>query len=315
LSVSTEGSGGCFFPCTNAGSDDLCRELLGNASDIFYEMDLDLTEYGAFNLIRILYHNETWFKDGFSQNSQHSIRHHIDKKFTDSSTVKFYFMDNVDEEKIVIVKSRIRKLYNKGNSPVHINDTHEQTMDISNIVLYENGLDWLNYAKPIYYKRFESLLNVYKQKLGVYSSVSRDYVIDGSAPLALYGLRDVADLDYLTVRPDDGFFKDDLISNHEHDLDNHAHSLELLTFDPLANFNFLGIKFISLDSLRKMKSKRGEVKDYRDIELIDGCYNKRSLSLIAILKSLFIYLRYISYRLKVSISYRISLLRKLFFKR
>ena len=97
-----------------------------------------------------------------------------------------------------------------------------------------------------------------------------EYAIAGSSPLSIYGLREGEDLDYLHLNPTKIEDPQDLIHSHnEYGLNLYQPSYDEIILNPDFHFYSMGVKFVSLDIIRRMKTKRNEPKDIRDIELIN----------------------------------------------
>lgn len=118
-----------------------------------------------------------------------------------------------------------------------------------------------------------------------------DFVVVGSGALAIRGIRETKDLDVIVTNK----LWNDLLAKYESEVEN---GVERIKFD--SNIEILnpaqsifgnskiipiekifqradmidGIKFISLNHLKKIKLKLGREKDFKDIELIDKYLNK-----------------------------------------
>src|SRR5690606_8063505 len=93
--------------------------------------------------------------------------------------------------------------------------------------------------------------------------------IDGSAIMALYGIRDCHDLDILHRNEYNNLFMtDSTISSHNHELKYHHFHMENILFNPQNHFWYKGVKFVSLPVLYATKRKRNEEKDRADCERI-----------------------------------------------
>jgi hypothetical protein len=90
----------------------------------------------------------------------------------------------------------------------------------------------------------------------------------GSGVLSIYGLRDARDLD-IVIAPEhiEAAAKHGVESNNAH-WESHGFEIRQLLYDPRNYFCFNGIKFLSVDPLIKLKTKRGEEKDFVDLSLI-----------------------------------------------
>jgi hypothetical protein len=86
----------------------------------------------------------------------------------------------------------------------------------------------------------------------------------------MYGLRECNDLDYLHFG-DKVSTNNNLISSHnEYGIGRYHTHKDNIIFDPRNHFWYDGIKFASLDVVRKLKSKRNEPKDVVDVKLIES---------------------------------------------
>ena len=103
------------------------------------------------------------------------------------------------------------------------------------------------------------------------------FCVDGSSTLAIYGIREPRDLDYVhygETEINSGYKE---IGNHNSELKFHAISKDELIFNPENHFIINGYKFISIQCLQRMKENRGEVKDKDDIKRINDFLSKRTV--------------------------------------
>jgi hypothetical protein len=140
-------------------------------------------------------------------------------------------------------KWNIRKDLGRGNDSLHINDTHEQTMQLAQALFNDNGIHFLNHAHPRTYAH----AHVRAHAHGV--------SIDSGGVLEAYGLRPASDID---------FVDEDL------HLEFHGVPLQTLLEDPHNFFWSAGVKYASISAVRRMKQNRGEEKDKRDLALMEG---------------------------------------------
>jgi len=97
----------------------------------------------------------------------------------------------------------------------------------------------------------------------------KDFVIDTSMVLALYGLRAAKDIDLLCNYNN---LKDmpSGISLHDDELQYHQLQKSELIYNPNFYFYFNGLKFISFDRIFSMKIKRNEPKDIYDCKMMEA---------------------------------------------
>ncbi|MGN7613613.1 FkbM family methyltransferase [Magnetococcales bacterium HHB-1] len=249
--------------------------LLESCGRCFYERALHFTRQGRVNLIRLLYQGEAWLGDGKEETS--GLQQHLYNRFKGDHPVRFFFFECADLEKSLRVKKQIRDHFKMGNDSIHINDTYEESVRISESLLNQNGVHLLNHGQSGQTENFDHLFVLFKQWLQEQKLDRERFCIDGSSAMAVYGLRDAADIDYLSHGYETESCPYQYINCHNSELGFHERSLDQLIFDPANYFYFEGIKFISLKTLRHMKARRGEFKDQKDVQDIDHVDLEKSL--------------------------------------
>lgn len=244
---------------------------------ISYDKSISLNRNGLFNLVRQLYKGEKW--GGSASNNYSGFKNKTDLCFKEGNLTRIFLVDFYEniEKSAVQCKKSIRSLFNIGNHSIHITDKADETIRIGQIVLNKNSIHFLNYSNiDSNYERFNKLLFEYK-KLVESKNDAEEYCVSGSSVLALYGLRDAYDLDYLH----DGSSlesKNKFISSHNYYSKNNyiIHKDDIL-FNPDNHFYYDGIKFASLDVILGIKEKRKEKKDLIDIALIKKLSEKNKI--------------------------------------
>jgi hypothetical protein len=99
-----------------------------------------------------------------------------------------------------------------------------------------------------------------------------DFVIDGSTILSIYGIRESNDIDYLSRKLLPKELSTKGLDSHDNQIEYHGKTKEELIYDPQNFFFFMGLKFISLRQVLKMKRIRGNRKDLRDCDNIDAFF-------------------------------------------
>lgn len=255
------------FPIAKGKSREV-QSILKEYGQVAYEKQVVFSEIGRHNLIRQLYRNEAWLgKDGEITSG---LRHHVEKRFVNNLPVTFYFLVSRDVATLKEAKSRIRALFDLQNDSIHINDTYEETLRIAEQVLTPNSLHFFNHAQPWLSPKFSGMFKEYQQEVKHQGLDKDSLCIDSGSVLAVYGLRDTNDLDYMHF---DGMLSrgfNSNISDHNAELTHHIAPLGDLLFDPRNYFYYDSMKFLSLQALRGMKERRNEAKDIKDVLLIDS---------------------------------------------
>ena len=85
----------------------------------------------------------------------------------------------------------------------------------------------------------------------------------------MYGLREGKDLDYLHFSPHIIQGHQDVSSHNEYGVERYSKHKDDIIFNPENHFYYGNLKVASLEIVKALKEKRGEEKDYIDINLIN----------------------------------------------
>ncbi len=253
------------FPSAQ-GKNNEVRSILQEIGAIVYEKHVSLNRQGALHLIREIYASERWL--GNWSNDFAGAPGKMEPCFQREGPVRVFVFEADDPAKVKYAKERIRNLFQIGNHSVHINDTHQETIFLAQLFLNDNSVHWLNRARPRFFERFEKHLALYRQMLADQRLNPEHFCVDGSAILAAYGLRDAQDLDFLHFGCDNLRTGNPDLSSHNSEIHHHVTTRDDIIFNPENHFYLRGLKFGSLDIIRKLKEKRWEGKDRHDVAAI-----------------------------------------------
>jgi hypothetical protein len=263
------------------------REILDSAGKIFYEKDISFTKTGQVRLMRQVYAREKWlgnWMDGFV-----GARRKAGWCFTSDEPVKVYVIkSNVDA--MLNAKLRVRDLFQVENNSMHSTDTHEECLRLAQQLFNDNSINFLNHASATRCKTYEMLIAEFKAWMSENNLDPELFCIDGSAVMSAYGIRDARDLDYIHYGNELINCDRPGIGNHNTELRFHPVSKDNIIFDPKNHFYYDGIKYVALPIIREMKMTRSEIKDQKDVELIDnylaGKQKPFSLNILSILRQI-----------------------------
>lgn len=254
--------------------------------NIFYKKDIYFSFIGLKNVISNIYLNEKWLgsiENGFPGAFNKALPCHSEY---DPLTV-ILFKPNKKEDKILI-KKNIRSLVGIGKSSIHINDTYEEVLEISKLLLNSNTIHFLNNFKfndlP---KDFLTQVKDFKE-FAKNHSISLDKVaLDGSMVLSSYCLRNARDIDFIIDSIERKKIKDIELNNlsnisiHNDVIqDYYKLKIDKIIHDSRNYFTFLDLKMVSIKLLLEMKYLRNEFKDRIDIKLIKSIYSSSWISSI-----------------------------------
>jgi GR25 family glycosyltransferase involved in LPS biosynthesis len=245
--------------------------ILNKYGIIVYDKDIWLSDTGALEFIRLVYTGE-WWVGSYSDNFKHSrakAKLCFPTDLNNKCPVKIYLYECKDAKAARKAKEEIRALCNKGNEVVHINDTHEQTKIIAATVFNRNSIEFLNKRQLKKLDNFERLFANLKKFIAENNVDPETLCVDTSAVLSSYGLRDCSDMDIIHHDPLPASFSNYGVDDHNPHLHHHSKPLDEILFNPENHFYYQGVKFASLELVKKMKLDRGSEKDLRDAKLID----------------------------------------------
>jgi hypothetical protein len=267
------------FPSAKRGNYKV-EQILSEHASVFYRKDVTLVQEGPVHLVRMLYERESWL--GSWADNFDGARQKASRCFADAGPARFFLLAFEDREELVRAKERVRKLFGKGKDSMHITDTGEEALRVAKLAFSNPSIRFTNMRSPREMPAFNRFLAEYRQELAGVEDAD-DFCVDGSAVMAAYGIRDCADLDYISH--DDqrlNLAPGASISNHNDYVKFYEKKiLDDIVFDHSNHFYLDGMKFATLANLRNWKLSRGEEKDHADVALIDSWVFRHSFALWA----------------------------------
>lgn len=269
-----------IFPtATSKGNIDKVEKILSSFTKVFYKKNIKLTKLGGFNLMREFYQGEPW---AGNHPGYFGFRAKAKGCYQGEGDTIVYLCEFEKLSDTVMVKELIREIYKVGKHSVHINDRHDETVRIAKAVFNDNSVHFLNNNQSVglnpdfstknskYYSSFESCLKYYKDYINNNNLNDEDYCISASSTLSVYGLREGKDLDYIHHNKQK-ILNNHLVSSHnDYGKNLYPYNYDEIIYNPKLHFYTRGIKFASLDVVKKLKEKRGEKKDFVDVRLINS---------------------------------------------
>lgn len=257
-----------------SGKDQNIENIFSHWGTIFYRKEVHINKFGARLLMRQMYAGEEWlgsWKTGFSgANSKAS-------SCFPGGGIARVFVINSSVERMVRAKEEIRELFNLGKHSVHITDTQNESIRLSQVLLNDNSVYFLNYAKIKYFHNFYTFLEQYKSLFENGKHNIENYCIDGSSVLSAFGIRDSRDLDYLHHSNCKTLNGGEYIHSHNEEAKYYDIEIADIISDPLNYFYFDGVKFVALNIIYDMKRKRSEAKDLIDVKKIDLLLDRKKM--------------------------------------
>jgi len=246
----------CLFPIAHTKywevMDIICKYV-----NIFYASTEVFTDVGKLAFMKEIYFVEGWANEA-------GIQRKCNQCFRGEDRATFLLIDADNLETVKKMKAEIRALFNVGNHSVHISDFHEDAIRISKTIFNKNSIHFLNHRKNVSFPNYTKLMADMKP--------DDSKVISGSAVLSLYGLRDCRDIDliYDSVKPPKDSHNQYIVDFGGRGASTYYGNLTLddIVHNPLYHFHYQGFKYVSLEETKRMKKRRDESKDARDLKLI-----------------------------------------------
>ena len=245
--------------------------------NVVYRKKISLTYKGAFNLLFELYKHMDWV--GSEGDGWFGLKQKLTECFPSLNGLVVLAFQGSSLEEVREIKEKIRDINGIGFSSVHITDTKEEAIEISELIFNDNGLHFLNFGDPRVYCSsvyLENLANRVEQS----SIDSEKFVLSGSFLLELYGLRKSRDVDCLCALSEKNGLLKLGIDIHDSQLEYYQADKNRIIYDPRYYFIYRGIKIVSFDQLYKMKCVRGEQKDLIDSRRMEALVENKNMKRI-----------------------------------
>lgn len=255
-----------LMPITSPQDDHQVLAILEKYGFVYYKKDVWITFNGLVNIKKISY-GSFWEKAswiGTPENkfagAQNHARHSMGKNPLRALVFVCDSLANVVE-----AKKEIREIYGIENFSCHINDTHDEAVQLAESYFNSNTLFLIN-THPFHLvdSIFEEHINELKTECETRGLNIERVCGAGSTPMNVFQIRHSQDLDCLSL--DEGVLpENEVISSHNKYYEIYPYSIEEIINTPLYYMYYKGVKFISLDVLYQMKRRRCEIpKDVCD---------------------------------------------------
>lgn len=259
---------------TDPKMDSVVESILLQFGFIYYKKEINLTFDGYVNIKKLSYGFDSEGADswiGHESNGFAGARNHAENSMGNHPLRVFIFICD-DLEKVKTAKQKIREIYNIGNFSIHINDTHDEAIELTQTYFNENSLFILN-NRP--YNFVPANIDAYIKEIKHYAKYRNidleTFCASGSTPLGVLDIRKCRDFDLLNCSDNIDKFNNPNISSHDSELSYYPYNKVEIIMNPKHHFYYKGVKFITLSILSEMKKNRNEKpKDVQDIMLINN---------------------------------------------
>ena len=218
-----------------------------------YEKRLNLSEHGRVNLMRQLYLGEDWVGD--RSNYFYGARVKAGRCFAKGSNLRVMLFDAKTDADLVLMKERIRQLFDVGKDSVHINDTHEETVRLSEIIFNNNSLIASNNFHAVDRTGLKDAVRRFKRVCRKSGIDPETLCLAGPASLASYGVHDTEEIQVISKfeSPQGYQCLNDLVDQSELD------RTELI-YNPANYLYFEGMKILTLQNVEVFNKAKREIE-------------------------------------------------------
>ncbi len=252
-----------IFPTVVSEKFALCS--LAQIGHIVYQKEIQLDRAAGEVLLRQAYLGHAWADIG-----SHSpgFQHKVQACFPTTGKLRVVLLDNCAFPKLRSCKAAIREHYQLGNHSIHFTDGDEEAYRLARTLFNNQSLNVLRMSTAAL-PEFHQLLSTYRAWLSINDLDENNFCVSGSAVLALMGLRECQDIDFLFHgEPQTLPATPHKIDCHNHLAKYYPHEIDKIIGDPQFHCWYMGVKFCTPRIIYDMKSKRNEVKDVSDCLLI-----------------------------------------------
>ena len=254
-----------FIWPTAKGHDDEIENAIPN---IIYRKEMTLNPNGAHNLLSQIYYGEEWL--GSVEDDFKGSKGKLVECFKSFDPVRIIAFQAESLDEVLVIKDKIRDIFNVGKHSIHITDTREEAIRVARVVFNDNSIHFLNYAKPNKYIDTHNKIDKFKEFIAKNELDTNDVLLDSSIILSAYGLREAKDTDFFCFDNYQIKNKFEDINIHDEELKYYQEEKNELIYNPKNYFYFNDLKFISFTQLYKMKKNRAEEKDRNDCKMMEA---------------------------------------------
>jgi hypothetical protein len=240
---------------------------------IVYSKDIALNYNGIRNLVIQAYHNHDWVGNYKNHYKGVNTDLYYEKNKT---TVIVYEADSLDD--VLKAKKRIRDILGIGNYGIHITDTHEEAVELANMLFNANTIEFINRTLPDKYIKTNENIEMFIEQVEKNGLNIDDFVIASSMVIALYGMRDSGAVDYFSLSGSQNLIDNEIIKSQDRYLDYYGASKAELIYNPANYFRYRNVKFVMPQYVRNFKKKRNNEKDKSDVKLLEQTIQNKKIN-------------------------------------
>lgn len=276
----------CLWPKCTKEQVKIAASIVESNLKIIAKKTIKLTYNGLRNFMIQIYGSQDWV--GTAKNKHSPVTIKANNCYSKQGEMILFVVEENNIDKIISLKARIREKLQLENHSIHSTDNKKETIDMLNLIMNKNSIDFLNNASIDEYPRLYDKLNDFLSLLAKNNIDKNDVVIDGSTVLAAYGLRENNDIDAI-IKCDLESKYSSVFEFHNSLCNYYGKNSDDLIYNPNNYFYFNGLKFVKITLIKNMKKSRNEKKDKLDIKLITSISSRTLSPSIVLIKIRFIF--------------------------
>lgn len=250
---------------TAQGYESELQTTLKKYGEIVYRKNVSLSSNGIVHLVKQAYRKESWL--GSYSNDFEGARNKARWCYKEPGIARVFLLES--DQDLITMKDKIRDIFKIEKHAVHINDTKEETLELAELFFNQNSINWMNGANIKEHKRFNELFAQYANKFKNNEILKEDFALIGGV-LAVYGVRESSDIDYICKNKEEYDFGDKEIELETKKVQFSPVNIDELLYNPKYYFYAYGLKFVTLDIVKAIKEKRRIGNDAEDIIMLDA---------------------------------------------
>ncbi len=262
--IKTETRGIILWPISNSKKVDPTHFLQKYGKIVYYK-EIDLNFSGLVQLVRTAYNGEHWV--GTVENNFQGSHNKARWCAKEGSKLTFIIFEPDKDIDLLSTKEALREFYGLDKHSMHINDTAKETMELCELLLNKNSINWLNTSNITNLPQLDHYLLEFRTEILRNNLNKDDFIILGSL-LAAFGIKDAGDLDYINNTLVSLNTVSDKLELDTEKMKWIETSITELLSNPHYFYYFKGFKFLSVDESYKFKAKRKRDQDLEDLQIL-----------------------------------------------
>jgi hypothetical protein len=243
-------------------------DRLTEVADIVYSKRIKFTPKMGGAILKQIYLGQPWL---LNDSEKSGFQYKVKSCFPFSGYLYAVLIDNFEQGKLRHMKQIIRQYYDVGNHSLHITDTWSEAIIATKCIFNENSIVaaqlGINPTKKLDRGLFKLKEYCSKNKIPL-----DNLCIDSGGVVDVLGIRESHDIDFLYIGKQRSWedLPDKIECHNDTLLLPSGLTLADIVGDPNNYFWYMGVKFCTLDVVKKIKTFRGEKKDIYDVQALDS---------------------------------------------